>query len=199
MIRIAEQRRHACSPFDAKMKRWNKKTGRYERFSPGERDYPALPSRLAQQAVAIPTTHFAGLTYCPCAAELTDRSELPCVYLVEASAYIKVWGIWPDQDEGKREVGIADVVAVRESPFRLPARFAQELYDAGESGMGYVGYEIEFTDGTRQAYLTGNGLDFVELPQGKGVGDIVKAWPHEGLRNAPRQTPDFVWCLYGKK
>ena len=82
---------------------------------------------------------------------------------------------------------------------RLPARFAQELYDAGESGMGYVGYEIEFTDGTRQAYLTGNGLDFVELPQGKGVGDIVKAWPHEGLRNAPRQTPDFVWCLYGKK
>jgi hypothetical protein len=181
------------------MKRWNKKTGRYERFSPGERDYPPLPSHLAQQAAQIPTTHFAGLTYCPCAAKLADGSELPCVYLVEAGTYIKVWGVWPDQDEGKREVRVTDVVALRESPFRLPAHLAQELYEAGETGMGYVGYEIEFTDGTRQAYLTGNGLDFVELPQGKGVGDIVKVWPHEGLRKSPRQTPNFAWCLYGKK
>lgn len=63
---------------------------------------------------------------------------------------------------------------------RLPVCFANELYAAGESGMGYRVFVIEFRDGTGQAYHTGGAVDFLEYPDSKGPEDVVRALPHEG-------------------
>ncbi len=124
------------------MQRWNEETGRLEPFSPGEREYPPLSLELAAQLDSISITTHTGVTYRPCRVSLLDGKFLDCVFLVDAQEYIKVWGMWPDQDEDKGEVLIGDVVRIEPSPYCLPARFAQRLYDAGESGMGHVQFEI---------------------------------------------------------
>src|SRR5579859_6387213 len=56
-------------------------------------------------------------------------------------------GVWPETDPGKRWVWIDDVKFVKESPNRLPVRFANELYRSGESGMGYTIFKVVFSDG----------------------------------------------------
>jgi hypothetical protein len=71
-------------------------------FSPGQRNYPHLPPDLSQQISQIPATSDGGLTYRPCAVSLHNGAGVDCVYVVEANAYIRMWGVWPDQDKGKR-------------------------------------------------------------------------------------------------
>ena len=63
--------------------------------------------------------------------------------------------------------------ALAESPRRLPAQFANKLYKSGESGMGYTIFTVIFADGSRQAYGTGNAVDFISYPEGKGQMDVV--------------------------
>ena len=174
-------------------------TRQFVPFSPGERTYPPLSPDVAAQLRRIPTTSALGLTYHPCRATLTDGSSADCVFVVEAKPYIRVWGVWPDQDRAKREIKIQDVAHVEESPCRLPAPLAQRLYDAGESGMGYLLFEISYRDGSRSAHVCGGAVDFVCLPIGKTMTDIVDVYPHRG-REAKFQlnTPEYFWCLYGK-
>jgi len=166
-------------------------------FSPGQRNYPHLPPDLSQQISQIPATSDGGLTYRPCAVSLHNGAGVDCAYVVEANAYIRMWGVWPDQDKGKREIKIQDVVCVRESPFRLPAELAQVLYNAGESGMGYVVFEIEYRNGSRSGHASGNAVDFVRLADGKTTADVVAVHPHEGRNRQLLEAPEYSWCLYG--
>jgi hypothetical protein len=172
-------------------------TREYKPFTPGERAYPSMTSAVTEQVSRVATTSDGGLAYCPCSVLLVDGTIVDCVFLVEAQAYIRPWGVWPDQDSGKREVRIQYVVHVRESPHRLPASLAQRLYDAGESGMGYVLFEIEYRDGSRSAHVSGNAVDFVRLAEGKVMSDAIAVYPHEGRNKHLIEAPEYAWCLYG--
>jgi len=182
------------------MKKWNQHTGRYEEFSPGKRRYPQLPTDLVRQLRNIPATANYGVHYHPCRVVLTDGNAVDCVFMVDAEEYITTWGIWPDQDEGKSEISINDVVRIEASPYRLPVQFAQRLYDAGESGMGYVLFEILYRDGSNSYHVSGNAVDFVGLPPEKTIDDIKEVNPHKG-RNAEYQlrSPAYSWCLFSIK
>jgi hypothetical protein len=117
---------------------------------------------------------------------------------MDAQSYIDVWGVWPEDDRGKHHIRIEDVVSISESPLRLPVRFANELYRAGESGMGYCLFTLVFSDGSKQAYVSGNAVDFVHLPAGRTNADISAVLPHEG-RNVPqKQGPEYFWSLFGE-
>ena len=97
-------------------------------------------------------------------------------------------------------VDLNDVIDIAESPHRLPVRFANRLYDAGETGMGYTLFTIEFADGTRAAYETGNAVDFIQYPPGQSGETIVKINPHDGRDDPHRQTCiDYKWCLYAER
>jgi hypothetical protein len=122
------------------IRRWNEDTRRYEPFSAGERKYPALPHAVRTQLERVLPTKDASMAYRPCRLTLKDGKKQDYVYVADAANYIKMWGVWPDQDQGKREIQIGDVEAIEESPSRLPPTLAQQLYDAGESGMGYVAF-----------------------------------------------------------
>lgn len=184
--------------FDARrMKRWNKATGRYERFTPGERQYPTVPPKLVPQLEAIAPSEDNGMTYRPCRVVLDDGTAVDCAFLVDAQQYIRAWGVWPDQDEGKREVSISDVTQIESSPFRLPAELAMRLYDAGESGMGYMLFEIRYRDGSRSSHISGNAVDFVNLAPGKNMHDVEEVIPHAGRDTRPQlDAPEYSWCLY---
>ena len=92
-----------------------------------------------------------------------------------------------------------DVVEVQESPTRLPAKFANEIYRSGESGMGYTTFTVVFADGMRQACATGNAVDFIRYPSGKLPKDVVAVIPHEGRRDDTSvKSPEWYWCLYSE-
>ncbi len=109
-----------------------------------------------------------------------------------------MWGIYPEDDKAKRWIRIEDVVEVCESPIRLPPLFANELYKNGESGMGYTIFTVVFSDGEKQACVSGNAIDFIRYPNGKGPRDIVAVLPHKGRNQNPVNAPQWTWCLYSE-
>lgn len=160
--------------------------------------YPALPESLKSQLAAIEPSSSGNLYYYPCQVLLRTGATMDRVYMVAEAPYISLWGVYPEQDHWKSSIKIADVVSIAESPSRLPAQVANRLYEAGESGMGYQIFTIVFSDGTKQPYLTGGAVDFVEYPQGKGIKDVITVLPHVGRDQNPLQGPKYYWCLYSE-
>ena len=179
------------------MKRWNKESNKWEPYQPGSRTYPLLPASLKAQLEQIQVSSDGVMRYWPTRATLHNGVTHPCVYFADASEYIKFWGVWPDDDSGKGEIKIEDVATISVSPSRLPLSFAERLYRAGESGMGYTIFELLYTDGSKSAHLAGNAIDFVELPSGKQSADIVNVLPHAGRDSKTHlKMPDYAWCLF---
>jgi len=137
------------------------------------------------------------MEYFPCRVTLRSGETLDCVYVVPALPYVKIWGVWPEDDPGKLSVRIENVVDIDESPNRLPVAIADQIYRAGESCMGGCYFTLHFRDGTAQAYGAGGAVDFVSLPIGQKAQDIVRVEPHAG-RNEPglRIGLTYHWCLF---
>ena len=172
---------------------------RFDITKPSVLRHPKLPPDLKRQLTAITPSVDGKLKYHPCLVRLNDGTELDRVYVVSEAPYIEHWGVFPGQDRHKAEVLLSDVASLTESPSRLPARFANELYKAGESGMGYTLFRVVFSDGTRQAFLAGNAVDFIEYPPGKGPQDVTAVLPHEGRNEkGSKDAPKYRWCIYSE-
>ena len=159
---------------------------------------PKLPDKLREDLSAITPSRDGDLTYWPCAARMKDGTVLVCVYVVPEGPYIKHWGVYPQQDRGKSHISVADVDALSESPRRLPATFANKLYESGESGMGYTIFTVVFADGSRQAYGAGNAVDFIRYPEEKGQSDVVDVLLHKERNAEPVSSPEYYWCLFAE-
>ena len=86
------------------------------------------------------TQHDGLAVYSPCQVTLTSGEVVDHVYVMEAGNYMRSWGVDPKDDPAKRAVAIEQVALIQSSPTRLPARFANDIYAAGESGMGYTAF-----------------------------------------------------------
>jgi hypothetical protein len=162
--------------------------------------YPKLPPHLIEQLSRIPPSGDRWITYYPCCVRLNDGTKLDRVYLVAEIPFIKIWGWYPDQDHAK---AVSDIASVMDSPTRLPAVFANELYRAGESGMGYCLFTVIFKSDnssveSSQAYVTGDAVDFIDYPEGKGPKDVVRVLPHIGRESNHINGPKYYWCLYSE-
>ncbi|MFC5865070.1 hypothetical protein ACFPT7_22370 [Acidicapsa dinghuensis] len=159
--------------------------------------YSPLPPHVQEALKGIEPSHDGELLYYPCRAVLKSGEACDTVYIVSENPYIKYWGVYPENDRGKRWIKMEDIAEVAESPLRLPAQFANEIYRNGESGMGYTIFTVVFSDGSRQAYGMGNAVDFVRYPNGKGPRNVVAVIPHEGRNDTTRvDGSDYCWCLY---
>jgi hypothetical protein len=128
----------------------------------------------------------------PCAMILKDGSRLERVICVEDHRGFTTDG-WIHPDE---------VVRIEKSPLRMPARLATKLYEAGESGMGYEIFKMVTRSAGTIVYVTGNIVDFPDLPDGVNTLDIVDVLPHEGRNESKtsyRQGAPFKWCFYVKE
>jgi hypothetical protein len=137
--------------------------------------------------------------YYPCRVTLKNGMIIDTVYIEPEQPYLRSWGVYPEDDRGKMSVRIEEVLKVEDSPRRLPAHFANEIYRGGESGMGYTIFTVVFSDGQRQAYGTGNAVDFIRYPEGKGPHDVVAVEPHVGRGANPVSSPEWYWCLYSEE
>jgi hypothetical protein len=165
--------------------------------------YGKLPGDLREQLRGVVSSTdelYSRVEYFPCAVTLKDGRRDGRVYLASAEPWFQKWGVWPESDPGKSWIRLEDVASVAESPWRLPAKFANELYRAGESGMGYTVFTVEFSGVTklRRAYLTGNAVDFIEYPWRKGPKDVIGVLPHIGRDAKPRTGPRYSWCLFSE-
>ena len=162
-----------------------------------KRRYKPIPRHLYEELVRIAPSENCGLKYYPCRVTLTDGQCIDRVYVVEQEPYIKVWGVYPEDDRAKSSVLIEGVADLEESPSRLPPDLANKRYEGGESGMGYTTFTVVFSDGTRQSFLAGNAIDFISFPKGKSQADIVDIIPY-GSRDFARleHPPGYSWCIY---
>src|SRR5271170_3652048 len=139
--------------------------------------YSAVSGELRVQLEAIPTSGDYLVAFRPCDVILKDGRRVDRVYVMPEEPYIMIWGVWPEDDKGKKSIRIEDVSTVEESSHRLPAPLASKLYMAGESGMGCTIFTVVFDDGSRLAIQTGNAIDFIDYPAGKGLGNVVDVLP----------------------
>jgi hypothetical protein len=161
--------------------------------------YSPLLAHVRETLNGIEPSRDGELVYYPCRAVLKSGEACDTVYIVPEQPYIKYWGVYPENDHGKRWIKMEDIAEVKESPIRLPAQFANEIYRNGESGMGYTIFTVVFSDGSRQAYGMGNAVDFIRYPDGKGPKDVVAVIPHEGRNDATRvDGSEYYWCLYSE-
>jgi hypothetical protein len=104
--------------------------------------YSLLPRHIQEGLQAIEPTHDGDLTYFPCSATLTSGDVLDTVYFMPERPVMKLWEGYLQSDGAKLLVRVENVAEVRDSPTRIPARFANELYKQGESGMGYTIFTV---------------------------------------------------------
>ena len=144
----------------------------------------------------IPSTHL-GLDYYPCIVTLRDGRRIDYVYVVEQESYIRVWGVYPEEDPGKASIPISEVADLSESPSRLPPALANKLYRAGESGMGYFIFTVVLDDGLECAYTSGSAVDFIFIPERYTNHNIRDVLPHK-RRGSPsmQEDPKYYWCIY---
>ena len=161
--------------------------------------YVTLPAHIGKALQTIAPSGDGELWYYPCRVTLMNGTILDTVYIEPEKPYLHFWGVYPEDDRGKRSIRIEDVLEVEDSPTRLPAKFANEIYRQGESGMGYTIFTVVFADGTRQACVSGNAVDFIHYPIGKGPNNVTEVLPHEGRAAELIKGPQWYWCLYSEE
>jgi hypothetical protein len=162
--------------------------------------YSLLPSHIREVLQEIEPTRDGDLIYFPCSTTLTSGDVLDTVYFMPERPVMKMWESYLQTDGAKRLIRMENVTEIRDSPTRLPARFANELYKHGESGMGYTIFTVVFYDGARQACVTASGVDFIQYPPGKSPLDVTAVIPHEGRRDDSLvKAPPSYWCIYAEE
>ena len=124
-----------------------------------------LPEHLGEQLKRVPKSSDGYCVYAPCRVTLKRGEVLDRVYIVEAADFRRMWGHTRDT------VDVAEIEQIEDSPFRLPARWANKLYEAGESGMGYTLFTARLRDGSALPFFVGNAVDFPNWPPGTGPAD----------------------------
>jgi hypothetical protein len=156
-----------------------------------------LPRHLAEKLRNITPSEDGKMRYYPCRVTLRTGEVVERVYLAARGSYMETWGVAPEEDPGKHAIALTDVLDLEESADRLPAPFANVLYRAGESGMGYCLFTVVFENGSRQVYVAGNAVDFVPVPKGQSFKSIAAVLPHEGPSDVSRLDGlDYAWCLF---
>ena len=174
------------------------RTGEDSCRSPSHR-YSSLPTSLKAGLDAVKPSCLGPLRYYPCLVRFKDGTELDRVFFGTKILSSENWG----SGKSRELINVEDVASLKESPSRIPPEFANKLYEAGESGMGYRVFTVVFKKRfgifpCRRDFVA-NAVDFIEYPLGRGPADIIGVIPHRGRRGKRfRQVPKYRWCLYSE-
>jgi hypothetical protein len=158
-----------------------------------------MPVSLQRQLDAIePSEVEPGHRIYPCSAQLNDGTVQKCVYFMTAATSMRLLGRnGPAAVPDRNWILEDEVASIGESPVRLPARFANKIYRAGESHYGCYTFALVFSRWLRRGYTVGGFVDFLEFPRGHGPSDVKEVLLAVGPIRATRacQVPDYRWCV----
>jgi phage-related protein len=136
----------------------------------------------------------------PASATTRDRRILECVCFVERKNFSKVFLYKsPEETPGVQWIAADQIESVLESTARLPARFANQIYQAGEAGMGYYLFTLAFPFFLRRTYVVSGIVDFLYYPLWFKPGDVravVGSYGRARRRARPRPMPEVNWCVF---
>ena len=124
----------------------------------------------------------------PASAILKNGKIVDCVYFVNNP---RLKGSYP-------MINIEDIADIKESPYRLPAKFANEIYERGETSMCCIQFYIVVGDHKAFSYRSGGYVDFIDLPEGYKMKDIFQVnqrFSFTKFDTKERRVKDFTWCL----
>jgi hypothetical protein len=157
---------------------------------------PVVEGQLLHEILAVEPSHDRDLLYRPCCVELESGELVDRVYFAEAFSWHSYWGVWPEDDPGKKSFSFVGIKRSFSSPSRLPAPLADKLYRGGETSVGGTSFALILRDGRRIPALTGNALDFLEYPPDVDPTDIVDVIHGYHEISASRITDaNYSWCL----
>jgi len=165
-------------------------------LDPAEQKFPQITRTLAAELKSIQPSITKHMKLYPCLATLTDGRQIDGVYMVDAGSFLKIDAL------GDRTVlPLARVAHIEDSPTRLPAKIADQVYGAGEFAMGYYVFTLVFDDGSRLPCRTGDLVDFLDLPSGYAAHKVVRVLPHVGGKIVAPGKPQghsasAVWCPF---
>jgi len=140
-----------------------------------------------------------GNEYYPCSVLLEKGEQLECVYLADINKFKGTTIYNLERDDSDIYVNITDVIKITESPHRLPPNISQKIYQGGETAMGGTIFTIEFSDNTEQLYGCGSLIDFLPLPPGKTMNDIINVRLHTvPIRTKYLRGLDYKFCYFSK-
>ncbi|MEE9229735.1 MAG: hypothetical protein V3U86_03420 [Acidobacteriota bacterium] len=164
---------------------------------------PQISRSLWRRLRRVRPSRDGSLALRPCRVFLKDGRWLDRVYLVEEEEYLRHWKVPPGEDPSRTPLPLSAIVDVDESPTRLPARYADRIYRAGESWQRYTVFSLVLSDGRRLPYLMGHAVDFPQWPDDVTPDMVVASLPHEAPREFRHRTPaphqadaSHRWCLY---
>jgi hypothetical protein len=172
------------------------------------RRFPLITRSLADQvALVAPSFPLPGVEFRPSCVTLHSGETHERVLVVDADMYKAYGGLWPDAnvpwdpDAHRRLLAIADVTAIAESSYRLPAEMATKVWDAGER-FGTYTFTLVLADGTHLPYAV-TLPDFPRFPSGVHTSDcaavIADEFPEAFKSRQPTEfevSAPYVWCLY---
>jgi hypothetical protein len=136
-----------------------------------------------------------GMRLYPCSARLDDGTVQKCIYFVARETSKRLFGQErPEDIPGFPWVSPEEIASVAESPFRLPARFANQIYRAGESRMGCYIFTLVFSAWCKRHYLVGGFVDFLLFPRGRTPLEIREVLLHRGAKRST-PVPPYKWCI----
>jgi len=115
------------------------------------------------------------------------------VLFVSDVVYCGHWAFSPSRSF----IPVGELEIVERSALQMPPFVAWAIYDFGESGMGYVTFDLVMRDGKRIPCWYSGVADFVELPAQYLPTDIVGVEnPHSKPGKDHLQDPEIEWCVH---
>lgn len=143
-----------------------------------------------------PSEFEPGARLYPCSARLTDGTVSECVYFITADTARRLFGpAGIEAVSGRHRIAVEEVSNVFVSPARLPAKFANQIYQAGETHYGCFTFTLVFSRWRREEYSVGGFIDFLPFPPGRGPSDVKEVFHHTRSIRASR-VPEYRWCVY---
>ena len=150
-----------------------------------------LPDAVVRQLIAVPSSNYCGMSFWPCQAVLRDGRTLPRVIFRRSENFY---------EDSHLFLSPSNVAEVSESPYRLPAMWANVVYAQGETGMDFFMFRVFFRDQTHIDVTIGSTIDFIPYPEGKAAADVTRVAPWKSLRQPFNHTqirpPEFFWCVF---
>jgi hypothetical protein len=160
--------------------------------------FPELGQASQRQLELVePSVFPTGAVLYPCSARLKDGANYACVYFVDLATFRQLFrGLEPASIENLFWIPGEQVELIQESPARLPAKFANRIYQA-PGHWGYHSFTLVFSWWCRRDYLVGGFVDFLTYSFRRGPSDVKDILLCR-VNKRVTAVPQTYWCVFSR-